>query len=132
MVVLRPDEVSFGSAVWGHVARVSVDRLSSRTIEQWDEFGPHLVFADVVRQRAVIRVTQEIEGDDFDGPTLGAKELFSFYGSSGSDAGRTRVRAVAVVESVLNKVSDYGSSRVITLVAVSEDGSEDPLTVTGV
>lgn len=129
MIVLRPDEVKFGSKVWANVARVSVDRLSSRTIDEWDDLGPHLVFADVARQWAVIRVTQEIEGDDLDGPSLGGLDEFSFVGSAGTDAGRVRVEADAVVESVLNKVSDYGSTRVITLIAVSSDGSVDPIRV---
>ncbi len=129
MVVLRPDEVRFGGEVWGKVARVTVDRLSVQTVDEWDELGAHLVFVDVAKQRAVIRVSQEIEGDDFGGPIPGEKSLFSFYGSSGSDAGRRRVSCDAMVESVLNKVSDYGSSRVITLIAMSSVGSADPITM---
>lgn len=129
MVVLRPDEVKFGSSVWAKVARVSIDRLSSQTIDEWDDLGSHLVFVDVARQRAVIRVTQEIDGDDFDGPTPGEFGVFEFVSSNGSDVGRRVIRADAVVESVLNKVSDYGSTRVITLIAVSDDGSKDPIAV---
>jgi len=129
MVVLRPSEVKFGSKIWKNIARVSVDRVALSTVDEWDDFGSHLVFVDVARQRVVIRVTQEIEGDDFDGPALSEFEEFSFVGSNGTDVGRIRVKADVVVESVLNKVSDFGSSRVITLVAVSEDGSEDPITV---
>jgi len=129
MIVLRPDEVKFGNSVWEKVARVSVDRLSSQTIDEWDDLGPHLVFVDVGRQRAVIRVTQEIDGDDFGGPIPGDLEEISFVGSAGSDARRVKVTTDAVVESVLNKVSDYGSTRVITLVAVSSSGSVDPITV---
>ncbi len=129
MIVLRPDEVRFGDAVWAKVARVSVDRLSSQTIDEFDELGPHLVFVDVGRQRAVIRVSQEIDGSDFGGPIPGELEELSFVGSAGSDADRVRVRVDAVVESVLNKVSDYGSTRVITLIGVSSDGSVDPIRV---
>ncbi|MDF1808921.1 MAG: hypothetical protein P1U42_04420 [Phycisphaerales bacterium] len=129
MVVLRPSEVKFGSQVWENVARVSVDRVAVSTVDGWDDFGSHLVFVDVARQRVVIRVTQEIVGDDFDGLALSELEEFSFVGSNGTDARRVKVKADVVVESVLNKVSDFGSSRVITLVAVSEDGSEDPITV---
>lgn len=132
MIVLRPDEVRFGGETWGKVARVTIDRLSMGTVDEWDELGAHLVFVDVAKQRAVIRVSQEIEGDDFGGPIPGELALFSFYGSTGSDADRRRVYCDAVVESVLNKVSDYGSSRVITLIAVSSDGSVDPITVSTV
>jgi len=129
MIVLRPDEVRFGTSVWEKVARVSVDRLSSQRVEEFDDLGPHVVFVDVGKQRAVIRVTQEIDGDDIGGPIPGDLEGLSFVGSSGSDARRVKVVADAVVESVLNKVSDYGSTRVITLIAVSSDGSVDPITV---
>lgn len=129
MVVLRPDEVKFGGSVWSKVARVTVDRLSSQTVDEWDDLGSHLVFVDVVRQRAVIRVSQEVVGDDFEGPIPGEFGAFSFVGGSGSDAGLVKVEADAVVESVLHKVSDYGSTRVITLIAMSSDGSVDPITV---
>jgi len=129
MIVLEPDEVKFGSDVWSGVARVTVDRVSMGTVDEWDDLGSHLVFVDVARQRAVIRVTQEIDGDDFGGPVPGEKESFSFTSSSGTDADRRRVACDVVVESVMNKVSDYGSSRVITLIAVSGDGVDDPILV---
>lgn len=129
MIVLRPDEVRFGNSVWTRVTRVSVDRLSSQTIDEWDDLGDHLVFVDVVRQKVVIRVSQEIEGDDFEDPIPGEMESLSFVGSTGSDADRRRVQTQAVVESVFNKVSDFGSTRLITLIAVSDDGGEDPISV---
>ena len=129
MIVLRPDEVRFGDAVWEDVIRVTVDRLSSRTIDDWGAMGSHLVFVDVVRQRVVIRVTQEIDGDDFEGPMLGEKDQLSFCGSKGSDVGAVKVEVVGVVESVLNKVSDFGATRTITLIAVSSDGLVDPIEV---
>jgi hypothetical protein len=129
MIVLRPGEVKFGSDDWDNVARVSVDRLSSQTIDEWDDLGPNLVFVDVVRRRAVIRVSQEIVGDDLSSPIPGDLGVFSFVGSAGSDVGERKVEANAVVESVLSKVSDFGSTRVITLIAVSSDGSVDPITV---
>ena len=129
MIVLRPDEVKFGSRVWSKVSRVTIDRLSSKTVDEWDDFGAHLVFVDVVRQRAVIRVSQEIDGDDFEDPLPGDMDEFSFIGSAGSDADRVKVKADAVVESVLHRVSDFGSTRVISLIAVSSDGSVDPITV---
>jgi hypothetical protein len=129
MIVLRPDEVRFGSTVWEGVSRVTVDRLSSQTLDEWGELGNHLVFVDVARQRVVIRVSQEIESDDFEEPVPGELEELVFVGSSGGDAVRRKVRADVVVESVLNRVSDFGSTRVITMIAVSSDGVEDPISV---
>lgn len=129
MIVLRPDEVSFGSGVWAGVTRVTIDRLSARTLESWGEEGPALLFVDVDRQRVVIRVTQEIEGDDFEDPLPGEMDLFTLITGSGSDAQRRRVRATAVVESVLSKVSGFGATRTVTLIAVSEEGDQDPIEV---
>lgn len=130
MIVLRPDEVRFGSSVWGGVTRVTIDRLSARTIDEWGEEGPGPLFVDVDRQRVVIRVTQEIEGDDFEDPSPGDMEQFTLVaGASGSDAMRRRVRAMAVVESVLSKVSEFGATRTVTMIAVSEAGDEDPIEV---
>ncbi len=130
MIVLRPDEARFGGAVWRGVTRVTIDRLSARTIDEWGEEGPGLLLVDVDRQRVVIRVTQEIEGDDFEDPIPGDMEQFTLVaGASGSDAGSRRVRATAVVESVLNKVSDFGATRTVTMIAISAAGDEDPIEV---
>lgn len=129
MIVLRPDEVRFGDSVWEGVVRVTVDRLSSRTIDDWGGQGSHVVFVDVVRQRVVIRVTQEINGDDFEDPILGEQNELSFSGSRGSDAGEVIVEVVGVVDSVMNKVSDFGATRTIILIGVSSDGVVDPIEV---
>src|SRR6056297_2580314 len=104
MIVLRPDEVVFDGKPWGGVVRVSIDRLSARTIEGYDEAGAYATLVDVARQRIVIRVTQEIEGDDLDSPTPGELGELVLVAGSGSDAGRRRVRCDCVVESVQNKI----------------------------
>ncbi len=130
MIVLRPDEVVFDGEAWGGVVRVSVDRLSARTVEGYGEVGGYAELVDVARQRVVIRVTQEIEGDDLSSPTPGAEGELELIAGSGSDAGRTQVRCGCVVESVQYRVSDYGATRNITLIAQSDAGDEDPVVVT--
>lgn len=133
MIVIRPDQVKFGSVYWSGVVRVSLDRLSARTIEEWGGDGPHAEFVDVARQRVVIRVVQEIEGDDLRSPIPGEQEQFLMIVSpSGSDASKTRVRCDAVIESVQSKASDFGASRRVTLIAVSGDGAVDPIEVSPV
>ena len=39
------------------------------------------------------------------------------------------VEVVGVVDSVMNKVSDFGATRTITLIGVSSDGVVDPIEV---
>jgi len=130
MIVLRPDQVQFGNQTWPAVLRVTVDRLAARTIEDYDETGPHLVFADVTRRKAVIRITQEITADELDDPPLGQVEQLTLIAGTGSDANRRRLTADAMVESVTSKVTDFGASRTITLTAVSPDAESDPITIT--
>lgn len=132
MIVLRPDEVKFDGQVWGGVVRVSVDRLSARTIEGYDEEGAYATLVDVARQRIVVRVTQEIEGDDLDAPVPGSLGELVLIAGSGSEIGRKRVSCECVVESVVNKISDYGATRSVTLIAQSEAGDDDPVVVSAV
>ncbi|MAO21618.1 MAG: hypothetical protein CMJ35_00225 [Phycisphaerae bacterium] len=132
MIVLRPDEVRFDGAVWGGVVRVSIDRLSARTIEGYDEEGAYATLVDVARQRIVVRVTQEIEGSDLDAPVPGSLGELVLIAGSGSEIGRKRVSCDCVVESVLNKVSDYGATRSIVLIAQSDAGDADPVEVESV
>jgi hypothetical protein len=129
MIVLRPDVVVFDGDSWGGVVRVSFDRVSSKTLEAYGELGPYPTLVDVVRQRVVIRVTQEIEGDDLASPVPGDAGELELVASAGSDVGRTRLRCPCVVESVVYRVSDYSATRSITLLAMAEDGDEDPVEI---
>lgn len=130
MIVLRPDDVVFDGDTWDGVVRVSIDRISTRTIEGHDETGAFATLVDVARQRVLVRVIQEIVGEDLSSPVPGAVGELELMTSHGSDAGRTRVRCVCVVETVQHRVSDYGATRSITLIGQSESGDEDPVVVT--
>jgi len=132
VIVLRPDEVKFEGSVWGGVVRVSIDRASSRTIEGYDETGAYATLVDVAKQRVTLRVTQEIEGEDLSSPIPGELGELVLIAGSGSEAGRKRVRCECVVESVSNKISDYGATRSITLIAQSDAGDEDPVQVSAI
>ncbi len=132
MIVLRPDRVVFDDDAWGGVVRVSLDRVSVRTVEGYDETGAYATLVDVSRQRVVVRVTQEIVGDDLGMPIPGALGELEFVAGSGSDSERRVVACDCVVESVQNKISDYGATRLITLVAQSDAGGDDPVRVTAI
>ncbi len=129
MVVLRPDQVRFGDDRWDGVTRISIDRFGMRVIEEWGDEGVYASFVDVARVRVKVRVVQEFEAGDLEGPMPGAMEELRIYVSSGTDAGRKIVRMDAVVESVSYSAGGSRSERVISLVCVSDDGIVDPVDV---
>jgi hypothetical protein len=132
MLVLNPKEVEFEGESWADVSAVSVDREAARTVETWSDLGPHLAFADVPERRVVIKVMQELGSDSLLSVAPGDAGELSFYASHGStDAGRKRVEADVVVTKVQHEVSlKRGAVRTVTCVAVSSDGSADPVRVT--
>ncbi len=129
MVVMRPREVVFGNAVWGGVERVAIDRSGTRVIREWGGGGAALVFADVGAYQVRARVWQSLDRTSLGGPPPGEMDELRIELDAGSDVGRRRVRFDAVVESVTHEVSDYRALRLISLIAVSEEGDEDPVVV---
>ena len=129
MIVLRPDRVEFDGKSWDGVVRVAIDRVSARTVEGYDETGQYATLIDVAKQRVVVRVTQEIDSEQLEMPIPGEMGELELVGLSGSDVRSRRLRCVGVVESVQNKISDYGATRTITLLAQSTSGEVDPIEV---
>ena len=134
MLVLNPQRVRFGSAVWEGVASVVVDRAATREVLAWGDGGPQVTLADVPEQRVTITVRQEMGSDTLDAPRPGdAGDLVFYTAPGGSEAGRRRITASAVVLRVTHEVSvKRGVVRTIVLVGVSEDGAQDPVRVEAV
>jgi hypothetical protein len=130
MIVLRPDRVEFDGYAWDGGVRVAIDRVSARTIEGYDESGSYATLVDVARQRVVIRVTQEIVGDDLEAPIPGQMGELEMIAGNGTELDRRRVRCDCVIESVQNKISEYGATRSIVLIAQSDSGENDPVRIT--
>lgn len=131
MLLLNPRRVTFGGQAWHEVSAVTVDRKATREIIEWSDEGPHVVLADVAEQRVIIRVVQDVCAEDLGAPDVGVEgELVLHTAPASGDAGRKRVSASAVVLSVSHEVSlKRGAVRTVTLVAVSDDGASDPVTV---
>jgi len=130
VVILRPNQVAFGTAVWPRVERVTIDRLAARTVREWSDDGPNLVFADVPERLVRARVWQSLDQTTLGAPLPGALAEVRIELSPGADEGRRLVRFDAVVESVTHEVSQSRTVRVISLLAVSDAGDEDPITIT--
>ncbi|MEZ6242777.1 MAG: hypothetical protein R3B57_07010 [Phycisphaerales bacterium] len=132
MLVLNPRQVTFGSATWGNVASVSIGRTSNKLLAEWSDEGAHVVLADVPEQLVTVRVVQEMLGDDMDTPKPGESgELTFTTGANSSDAATREVTiASAVVRTVSYETStSRGSRRYIELIAVSSNGTTDPVSV---
>lgn len=131
MLLLNPEAVKFGSAVWSDVISVVIDRASDRTLVERSDTGPHPTLVDVPEQRVSIRVQRTLVRDTLITPRPGeSAELVVCTSPAGVEAQRKRVRAVSVVVGVSHEVSrSRGALQTIALVAVSSDGNKDPLTL---
>ncbi|QOJ00589.1 MAG: hypothetical protein HRU70_08830 [Phycisphaeraceae bacterium] len=150
MVVLHPAVVRFAGARLEGVTRLTVDRSAAREVEAWGDLGPYAVMADVAEQRVTAEVRQTLTREALDGPRPGeAGELVAYTAPAGSDAGRRKLTASAVVRSCVHRVGvgargGWGGAgrgggsgggggevaeRVIVFVLVSPDGAADPVTI---
>lgn len=131
MLLMNPARVTFGAATWEHVVWLGVDRQAESTLLEWSDLGPYAVFADVPERRVIIRVVQELTGEDLGGPAPGELgTLTAVTAPNGADGGRRRVTAQAVVTRITHELSGRGARRFIDLTAVSSDGAADPVTIT--
>ncbi len=130
MVVLSPGTVTFGLARWPDVRSVVIDRLPERAVIEGSDVGPHATFADVPEVRVRVRVVMDLAADALDAPQPGQLATLAFFAAPGAaDARRVRVRATCVVLRVSHEVQAKQATRTVDLVAVSESGTQDPVTV---
>ncbi len=131
MLVLNPQQMTFGAATWNQVMAVAVDRAAHREAVEWSDLGPHIAFADVPEQRITVKVTREVSSDDVDSPRPGETNTLTFYTSpTASDGLRMKITMQAVVMRVEHEISQRkGAVRTITLTAISPDGETDPVVV---
>jgi len=130
MIWLNPANVSFGSLTLDNVESVSIDRASSRFVEDYSDLGPHVVFADSPRQRVTVRIVRTvIENEDFE-PVPGEMAGLAF--SPALNASASSVASVSIDNAVVFSVSHdlskaRGATQTIVFRAVSSDGVTDPI-----
>jgi hypothetical protein len=139
MLFVQPREVVFGTQKWEDVTAVTVDRVATRMVREWDDTGPHLRFVDVPDRMVTVRVVQQLARGDLSAPTLGVENTLTFVTApTASDVGRRRVTVTGVVTGVEHALragkfggaSGVTATRTITMVATSSAGSVDPVVVT--
>lgn len=120
----------FGDEAWSNIESVAIDRRAERLAVEWSDAGPHPTFADVPERRTLVRVRQSLERGDLGSPALGANEALTLVTSpTASDAGRRRLAAQCVVIGVSHEITGGRAVRTIELIAVSANGSSDPVSL---
>lgn len=133
MLALSPESVTFDGQVWEGVESIAIDRVAMREVVEVGDLGPEVVFADVPERRVNVKVTRRIERSELGGVRLGDEgELVFRAGFGRTDAGWSRVSVPCVVTRVGHDFDGRGVKRMVTMVAVSPDGSSDPVVVEGV
>lgn len=134
MLLLHPREVRFLSTLWRSVTSIVIDRAATRVVAEVGDGGPHVVFADCPQQRVTVRVVMDITEDTLASPALGEQGALSFVTApTGVNGARSRIALQGVVASVTHELSlRRGAVRTVELVAISSDGSADPVTITDI
>jgi hypothetical protein len=134
MLVLNPRNVKFGAATWSSVAAVAIDRVAGKLIEDFGDSGPYVVAADVPEQKVRVKVVQEFAKDEMNAPRPGDSAVLEFVTSPmGTDLNKRKVSMTAVVIGVDHEIGlRKGSTRTVTLTAVSGTGVADPVSIVSV
>lgn len=136
-MLLHPTTVAFGELTLDAVTGLTIDRLAAREIVEFNDLGPHASFVDVSELRTVITLTRRLSQATLSTPLPGTMAELRFTSASGShDAGRVRVRVLAVLREARHTLTDSGgrggasATQTLTFIAVSDDGgASDPLVI---
>jgi hypothetical protein len=127
---IHPNQVTFAGQTLRPVLSVRLERKAATLLDERGGGEHHLTFVDACGERLEIVVELE-PGAWPDGPALGAEGELSFEASLGAaDGRRVRVQAAAVLIAA-NDIANAktGQRRVLRFLAVSHDGTNDPVTV---
>lgn len=136
MLILNPAKLSLLGLEYGSIESVKVNRLAHREAVEWSDAGPHAVFADIPECRVEIEIMQHLEsgGSDqsLDGPQPGQLGMLEVITSpNASQARRRKLSAQCAIKSIRNEAGRR-AKRSIILIALSPDGSTDPITMSDV
>jgi len=132
MLFLNPNCVTLGSLTLTDVAAIAVDRDAKRRTEEGGDTGPHLLFVDVPEQRVWVRITRRLTRSEPFPLALADSVALAFRAATGASAASVRrYTATVVVTDIDHALSASGvATQRITALAVSSDGSADPITET--
>jgi hypothetical protein len=135
MLMLSPRVVKFGAVVVERVVAVAFDRAAAKSVVEWGDGGPHVVFADVPEQRVTVTVRQVLTREDAADLVPGTSGTLVVYaGPTGAEGGRRKISGTAVLMASESDVRggegvEVSAGRTLRFVMVSADGAADPITV---
>lgn len=132
MLWLNPKHALLDGTPLTHVESIALDLSPNRLATEHDDFGPHIVFADVPEVRAVLRVRRHLNGSDALALRPGDQSLLSFrIAPNASDAPGTTISATVVITSIRHDLSlKSGAIELIDVLAIATTGNIDPITIT--
>lgn len=142
MHILDPRDVTLEGEPLLNVTALTLDQKAEDLITQWDLLGPHLVFADVPRQRWTLKLTQRLGGDSTagDNPAAltwapGSFLRFTFRARHARSDRAREFSGQGVLTSVQHELLSVPRAgpalhRTFALVLVSFTGDAPPITIT--
>lgn len=129
MIWLSPRNVMLGGVTLEHVSAVSLSRRAEKVVVEFGSVGPHVEFADVPEQRVEIEITRTVVDQQDNGVRPGDAVALRFRTApSGAGLPVRVVTADVVITGVESKLSARGGAmQTVSCVAVSADGSADPV-----
>ena len=131
MLILNPRQVTFAGTPWHDVTLIALDRQATRLVVEHSDLGPHPTFADAPQQRTTLKVVADLH-TSLAAPSPGDMGLLTFTTSpTASDASAQTLSAACVVTSITHELNlKRPPTRTIELIAISEDGATNPITIT--
>jgi hypothetical protein len=130
MFLSSPTRVSFGSLLLPNVSSISIDRSPSREAVDFSDSGPHPTFADIPEQKSLITILQHLTSSDFAAPLPSTSATLTILANpNDSDSGSLTLQASTVVRACTHSLNPKGATRTISLIALSPNGSTDPITI---
>jgi len=133
MLFIAPLTVNMGGVIYANVLSISMDRQATREVVEFGDAGPHVVFADVAEMRTKVVITMDVGLEPVGMVSFAPGEALTIsfdYGINGAEASKRRVIVAQGVVMGYTYAMKQGKpvARVVELLAVSSDGSADPIT----
>jgi hypothetical protein len=133
MLLLNPTHITLNTAPLPAVTAIAVSRKAKSLLTDFTDTGPHPTFADVPERITMLTITRHLLGPDDAGAalSLGDQLDLAFTAKRTPDAPHAlRFSARIVLTAIESALTESKAlTQTITAVAVSTNGSSDPLTI---
>ncbi len=132
MLFLNPTHVTLASSELDNVASIMLSRRAAKTVVDYDDAGPHPVFADVPEQRTEVTIRRTLTRDEDAPASLGDEADLSFTTAPGASSAQRRAIAMTLVVTAIEHTIARagGCEQTIRAVAVASSPTTDPVTQT--